>query len=95
MNLVGPKHVAVREGDVGACAVGEESGGDVVAAICAGEEDGSRGNVDAGADGRDVRGREEGVKVQRDAAGAGAEVKYAETAAGEDGDVGEEQREEV
>lgn len=80
----------MREGDVGACATGEDPGGDVVAAVCAGEEDGSRGDVDASADGGDVCGREKGVKVQRDAAGAGAEVKYTEAAAGEDGNVGVE-----
>lgn len=85
----------MREDNVGACAVGEESVGDVVAAVFAGEEDGSRGDVDAGADGGDIRGREERVKVQRDAAGAGAEVKYAKATAGEDGGVGEELREEV
>lgn len=78
----------MRKRDVGVGAVRKGAGGDIVAAVCTCEEDGSRGDVDAGADGRDVRGGEERVEMQRDAASASAEVEDAETAVGEDGGVG-------
>lgn len=70
------------------CAARKDASGDIVAAVCTREEDGSRGDVNASADGRDARGGEERVEVQWDAASASAEVEDAETAVREDGGVG-------
>lgn len=51
----------MRKRDVGAGAVRKDAGGNIVAAVCTREEDGSRGDVDAGANGRDARGGEERI----------------------------------
>lgn len=91
---MGPKHVAECERDVGGGARRQEARVYIVAAVCAREVDSGGGNVNAGADRGDVCGGEQRVEVQRDAAGAGAEVKDAERS-GKESDVGEELREEV
>lgn len=93
-DAVGPKHIAERERDAGGSARRQETRVYIVAAVCLREVDSGGGNVNAGADRGDVCSGEERMEVQRDAAGAGAEVKNAERA-GKEGGVREELREEV